>query len=257
MPLQALEAPLRNLITKMADDELILGHRNSAWTGLGPILEEDIAFSSMAQDKIGHARTLYEILQDKFGETDPDHFAFLRKEKDFKCCHLVEMPIGEYDFSLMRHFLFDFAETVRYESLGESTFEPFRQLSGKIRGELKYHTLHAREWIRQLGTGTEESHIRMQRELENCFPFAAGIFEPLGGFEQLLIDEKIYCGEKTLYERWLARIHPVLIQASLDLPDVDRVHPVIGGRQGFHTEYLQPLLDEMSEVYRLDPQAEW
>ncbi len=96
---------ITELITKMADDELILGHRNSEWTGLGPIMEEDIAFSSMAQDKIGHAWALYRILQEQLEGEDPDQFAFMRTENDFKCCHLVEMPIGTYDFSLMRHFL--------------------------------------------------------------------------------------------------------------------------------------------------------
>ncbi|MGH2642786.1 MAG: 1,2-phenylacetyl-CoA epoxidase subunit PaaC [Chitinophagaceae bacterium] len=249
--------PIKNLITKMADDELILGHRNSEWTGLGPILEEDIAFSSMAQDKIGHALALYEILHEQFNEKKPDNFAFLRNEKEYKCCHLVELPIGEYDFSLMRHFLFDFAEMVRYENLADSSFEPFRLLSKKIRGELKYHTLHAQEWIKQLGNATEESHARMQQELNHCFPPAAGIFEPSKEFEQPLMDEKIYSGEKKLYEQWLDKIFSVLTQASLNLPEIDKVQPVFGGREGYHTEYLQPMLDEMSEVYKLEPDTNW
>lgn len=241
----------------MADDELILGHRNSEWTGLGPILEEDIAFSSMAQDKIGHALALFEILNEQFGEKDPDHFAFLRNEKEYKCCQLVEFPIGEYDFSLMRHFLFDFAEIVRYENMAESSFGPFRLLSKKIRGELKYHTLHAQEWIKQLSNATDESHARMQQELDHCFPLAAGIFEPAKDFEQQVIDEKIYPGEKKLYECWLDKIYPVLTLSSLNLPDTDKMQPAFGGREGYHTEYLQPLLDEMHEVYKLDPNASW
>ena len=97
---------LKDLIFRMADDQLILGHRNSEWTALGPILEEDIAFSSMAQDKLGHSLALYQVLN-KLGEAEPDTLAFTREEKDFKCCHLVEYPIGDYAFSLMRHFLFD------------------------------------------------------------------------------------------------------------------------------------------------------
>ncbi|TAN18408.1 MAG: phenylacetate-CoA oxygenase subunit PaaI [Chitinophagaceae bacterium] len=248
---------IKDLITKMADDELILGHRNSEWTGLGPILEEDIAFSSMAQDKIGHALALYEILHEQFDEKDPDHYAFLRNEKEYKCCHLVEFPIGEYDFSLMRHFLFDYAEMIRYETLANSSFEPFRLLSKKVKGELKYHTLHAEEWIKQLGNATDESHARMQQELNHCFPLAAGIFEPAKEFESQLMDEKIYPGEKKLYELWLDKIYSVVTQASLNLPDIGKVQPVFGGREGYHTEYLQLLLDEMSEVYKLDPGANW
>ena len=240
----------------MADDELILGHRNSEWTGLGPIMEEDIAFSSMAQDKIGHAWALYRILQEQLGGEDPDQFAFIRTEKDFKCCHLVEMPIGTYDFSLVRHFLFDHAEAVRYESLQQSSFEPLQQLSKKLKGELKYHTLHADAWIMQLCKAGGESYERVQATLAQCFPLAAGIFEP-GLDEQGLIDAGIYPGEKELYERWLNDIYPVLVKASLNLPEPATVQPQYGGRYGKHTPHLQPLLQEMGEVFRLDPTANW
>ena len=97
---------LKDLLFKMADDALIIGHRNSEWTGIGPMLEEDMAFSSMAQDKIGHAIALYNILHEVLGEADPDTLGFKREAKQFKCCQFVELPIGEYDFSLIRHFLF-------------------------------------------------------------------------------------------------------------------------------------------------------
>ena len=137
---------LARMLTAMADDALIQGHRNSEWTGLGPIMEEDIAFSSMAQDKIGHAWALYRILQEDLGGQDPDAFAFLRNEKDYKCCHFVEHPNGEYDFSLMRHFLFDHAEAIRYQQLRNSSFAPLRPLAEKLKGEIKYHTLHANAW---------------------------------------------------------------------------------------------------------------
>src|SRR6185295_955487 len=113
---------VKELILKMADDALIMGHRNSEWTGLGPILEEDIAFSSMAQDKIGHALALYTIMHEQFGGETPDITAYQREEKKFRCCHLVEFPIGEYDFTIARHFLFDHAEMLRYELLTQSSF---------------------------------------------------------------------------------------------------------------------------------------
>lgn len=248
---------LKDLIIKMADDELILGHRNSEWTGLGPVMEEDIAFSSMAQDKIGHAWALYRIYHEELGGEDPDHFAFLRPEKAFKCSQLVEMPNGEYDFSLMRHFLFDQAETVRYESLQESSFESFRMLSRKIKGELKYHTLHADAWILQLCRAGEESFARMQQALNHTIHLAAGIFEPSLIYETTLVADNVYPGEAVLYERWLDRIYPVLVQASLNLPEISTIAPVYGGRQGFHTPYLQPLLTEMSEVFNLDTEAGW
>ncbi|MET3875182.1 1,2-phenylacetyl-CoA epoxidase subunit PaaC [Chitinophaga sp. OAE865] len=250
-------AALTDLIIKMADDELIQGHRNSEWTGLGPVMEEDIAFSSMAQDKIGHAWALYRTLHEDLGGRHPDAFAFLRPEKEFKSSHLVEMPNGEYDFSLMRHFLFDQAEAIRYESLQDSSYEPLRLLSKKVKGELKYHTLHANAWIMQLSQAGEESYNRMQQALNQAFALAAGIFEPSQEYEEVLIADKVYPGEQVLYQRWLDRVYPVLVKASLNLPEISDIVPVYGGRQGIHTPYLQPLLKEMSEVFNLDTEASW
>lgn len=248
---------LTDLIIKMADDELIQGHRNSEWTGLGPVMEEDIAFSSMAQDKIGHAWALYRNLHEDLGGQHPDAFAFLRPEQEFKSSHLVEMPNGEYDFSLMRHFLFDQAEAIRYESLQDSSYEPLRLLSKKVKGELKYHTLHANAWIMQLSRAGEESYHRMQLALNEAFPLAAGIFEPSQEYEEALIADKVYPGEQVLYQRWLDRVYPVLVKASLNLPEISDIVPAYGGRHGRHTPHLQPLLKEMSEVFKLDTEASW
>lgn len=242
------------LITQMADDELIIGHRNSEWTGLGPVMEEDIAFSSMAQDKIGHAWALYKILEEHFGGDDPDRVAFLRPATAFRCCHLVELPIGAYDFSLMRHFLFDHAEAVRYNNLYQSSFTPLQQLARKVKGELKYHTLHADAWILQLCKAGGESHIKMQAALDDCFQLACGIFEP-GEGDVLLAEEKIYPGEAALYETWIGNISRVLQEAGLTLPE--RTAPVYGGRKGLHTPHLEVLLEEMGEVFRQDPAATW
>src|SRR5688572_33396134 len=114
---------LKELLYKIADDQLILGHRNSEWTGFGPLLEEDIAFSSMAQDKIGQSYALFQILHE-LGEQAPDTVAFTRNAAQFHNCILVELPNGEYDFSLVRHFLFDTAEALRFESLSQSSFQP-------------------------------------------------------------------------------------------------------------------------------------
>lgn len=253
------EAAITDLITRLADDAVIIAHRNSEWTGLGPILEEDIAFSSIAQDKLGHAQALYNILHTNFGHPDPDTIAFTRDESHFRCCHLVELPIGDYAFSLMRHFLYDAAEWVRYEALESSTFLPLAQLARKIKGEIKYHMFHAKTWVVQLGAqGNEESHARMQSALNETFALALGMFEP-SEFDSELASGGTYPGEEEIRQRWLEFISPVLQQATLQLPAVEEIDHAAGrgGRKGYHTEHLQPMLNEMTEVYRIDHTAEW
>lgn len=246
---------LKDLLYKMADDQLIIGHRNSEWTGFGPVLEEDIAFSSMAQDKIGQSQALYQLLHE-LGEAEPDIVAFTRNAAQFHCCQLVELPIGEYDFSLIRHFLFDHAELIRFEMLAESSYQPLAKLARKVKGEIKYHVMHANTWIKQLGSANEESIGRLQKSLELALPFALGIFEESAFAEELAVDGT-FAGEKELQSRWEERVQDVIKKTALQLPNLSALQPIYGGRKGQHTEHLQPLLEEMSEVFRLDPTAEW
>ena len=248
---------IKPFLYRIADDALMIAHRNSEWTGLGPILEEDIAFSSIAQDKLGHSLAVYSILHEEFGEEDPDTIAFTRNEKDFTCCHLVELPIGDYAFSLTRHLLFDLAEQLRYEMLENSSLESLAKVARKVKGEIKYHLFHAVTWVIQLGAkGNEESKARTQTALNETFPLALGIFEP-GDQDDILTREGIFEGEEVLKEKWLTALGSIIEEAGLILPDVAQVEPVYGGRKGYHTEHLQPLLDEMTEVFRIDANAEW
>jgi ring-1,2-phenylacetyl-CoA epoxidase subunit PaaC len=247
---------LKDLLYRMADDALILGHRNSEWTGIGPILEEDLAFSSMAQDKIGHAFALYNLLHTYAGEADPDTLGFKRKENEFKCCQFVELPIGEYDFSLIRHFLFDHAELLRYEFLTQSSFQPLAQLAKKIKGEVKYHVMHADTWVIQLSNGTEESKARMQSALNDCLPYALAMFEKTET-EAEIISEGLFVGEDELKKAWLNSISPILEKAKLSLPETKEEKIKYGGRKAYHSEYLSPLIAEMTEVVNIDPDAEW
>ncbi len=246
---------IKEFLYKIADEQLIIGHRNSEWTGLGPILEEDIAFSSIAQDKIGQSLHIYEILH-SLGEAEPDIIAFTRAAKDFKCSQFVEYPIGEYDFSLMRNFLFNHAEMIRFEMLADSSFEPIAKLAKKYRGEVKYHIMHSDTWVKQLGKANDESRARMQSALNDCINLALGIFEE-SEYASVLKELKIFEGEKALQSKWLADIKPVLESAMLKLPDENTQTPAYGGRKGIHTEYLEPMLEEMGAVFRLDPKAEW
>jgi ring-1,2-phenylacetyl-CoA epoxidase subunit PaaC len=249
------EVALKELLYKIADDLLIIGHRNSEWTGFGPLLEEDIAFSSMAQDKVGQSQALYHMLHE-LGEQIPDTVAFTRNSGQFHNCILTELPNGEYDFSLIRHFLFDTSLAIRFELLMNSSFKPLAELAVKVRGEMKYHTLHANTWVKKLGTATEESVSRLQNSLEIALPYALGIFEP-SPFEKEIIAHGFFAGEAEVLKRWKEKITEVLKATKLQLPDLNTITAVYGGRVGKHSEHLQPLLDEMSEVFRIDPTAEW
>jgi ring-1,2-phenylacetyl-CoA epoxidase subunit PaaC len=246
---------LKDLLYKIADDQLILGHKNSEWTGFGPILEEDIAFSSMAQDKVGQSWQMYKLLNE-LGESDPDTVAFMRNADQFHNCQFVELPNGEYDFSLIRHFLFDTAEMIRFNYLAASSYEPLSLLSKKIKGEIKYHTMHANIWMKQLGSATEESIIRLQSSLDYAMPYALGIFEP-SKFEEELIKEGIFRGEEAIKADWLEQVKSILDQTKLTMPVINNLTPVLGGRYGHHTDHLQPMLNEMSEVFNEDPTADW
>ena len=248
-------AALKELLYKMADDLLIIGHRNSEWTGMGPLLEEDIAFSSMAQDKIGQSYALYQMLHD-LGEQPPDIVAFTRNASQFHNCILTELPNQEYDFSLVRHFLFDTADALRWQMLTQSSHEPLAQLARKVQGELRYHTLHANTWIKQLGSATPESVGKLQHSLKEELPHALGMFEE-SPFEEALAADGIFTGEKKLMSAWKAKVEEILGATQLEVPDWKIITPISGGRTGKHSEHLQPMLDEMSEVFRMDPTAEW
>lgn len=249
------ESALKELLYKIADDQLIIGHRNSEWNGLGPILEEDIAFCSMAQDKIGQSLQFYTLLE-KLGEKEPDTIAFTRNANQFHNCQLVELPIGDYEFSLIRHFLFDHAEYIRFNMLSHSSYAPLAELSHKLKGEIKYHIMHANTWIDQLGNSTKEATERMQKALNMAFPYALGIFEE-SKHEGDLISEGLFEGEHLLREKWIEEVDQLIGKTKLILPDLAAETAHLGGRTGEHTEHLQPLLDEMSEVFSIDPTAEW
>lgn len=246
---------IKDLLFKIADDQLILGHRSSEWIGLGPLLEEDIAFASKAQDKVGQSLAFYKLLE-TMGESNPDITAFSRSANNFHNSTFVELPNGEFDFSIIRHFLFDTADFIRFELLSESSYQPLANLANKFKGEIQYHILHANEWMKQLGDADDDTTERMQKALDYALPYALGIFEE-SKFEEELIGLEIFKGEEKLQLKWQERISEVINHTQLSLPDFENQAPEYGGRYGNHTQHLQSLLNEMGEVINSDPNAEW
>ncbi|HFQ94019.1 MAG TPA: phenylacetate-CoA oxygenase subunit PaaI [Anaerolineae bacterium] len=235
-----------------ADDELILGHRDSEWTGHAPILEEDIAFANIAQDEIGHAIVWYELRQALTGET-PDEAAYWRDARAYRNAQLVELPKGDWAVSMLRQYLFDAAEAVWLPRLADSAYQPLAEAAAKMRPEEIYHLRHTAAWVRRLGLGTAESNRRMQAALDYLWRYALQLFAPLPG-EAALAEAGIVPDTAALAAEWRAQVIPFLEDAGLTVPDDDT--PKVTDRSQ-HTEHLVALLGEMQMVARLDPQAAW
>lgn len=249
-------------LTALADDELLLGHRDSEWTGLGPILEEDIAFSSMAQDELGHALVWYGVLE-RLGQPDPNRQAFLRDAADWRNARLVELPRGDYAFSLVRQYLFDLGEAVRYDALAVCRFAPVAEAARKLRQEEKYHLIHGRTYVERLAGATPDSRARLQAALDLVFPYALGLWEAPDG-EPDLVAAGLVPSSATLQATWMQATLPFLQGIGL-VPAAERAGagwaPTVaaesGGRRGVHGPELATLLAAMQGIYRSDPQAVW
>ena len=261
---QLTTQPLHTLLLSLADDEFILGYRNSEWTGIAPMLEEDVAFSSMAQDEIGHARLLYEMLE---AETAirADKIAYARQPNEFLCCRLVEHRRLDWAHAIARQFLYDTADHVRLEALSRSTYDPLRLAAGKIIREEKYHLLHGDMWMSRLATRTEDSRVRLIAALETLWPDALSIFESLPGEESLINDGILPATMADMQAEWLTQIAPYFHNLDIPFPATEdaqgryttNIQPTYGGRRGEHTAEFTELWDEMTSVIRLDPEAVW
>lgn len=238
-------------LTALADDELILAHRDSEWTGHGPILEEDIALSNIAQDELGHATILYGLVEELTGQS-PDQLAFFREAADFRNVQMVERPRGDWAFTMLRQYLFDAYEQVLLTSLSQSTYQPLADAAAKFRGEEMYHLRHTHAWVERLGLGTAESNGRLQAALNELWPLSAQLFNKMP-HDDLLISEGIFPDVGMLKEKWLTIVEPHLALSELQI--TSNQLPVVG--RDDHSAHLADLLAEMQQVARWDPEAEW
>jgi ring-1,2-phenylacetyl-CoA epoxidase subunit PaaC len=256
-----LKQALTQLLLSIADDKLMLGHRNSDWTGLGPILEEDIAFSHLAQDEIAHAQAIYEFLGSLIGAR-ADDLAFGRKPEEYRCATIVEVP-DEFDWAtaLCRQFFCDHFDRVRFDALSNSSLKPLADLSRRIAAEEQIHEEHSDGWMKRLGKGGTESRDRMQKALAAISPSALTLFEPTEGLDQLVMAGVYPVEPSRLFLDWGQSVSDIAAAAGLklSLPPSLASSPFVpkGGRSGVHTADFKPLLDEMCEVYRLEPGAAW
>ena len=159
-------------LLELADDDLVIGWRDSEWTGIAPLLEEDVAFSSIAQNEVGHARALYELLARQHGGS-ADELAFDRAPDEYRCARLVELRLPDWEHTIARHYLYEEADRVRLERLKTSDDAELAGLAAKIDREEVYHRMHARMWFDRL-----EDEPRFSAALEELGPLVAAVVDP-------------------------------------------------------------------------------
>jgi ring-1,2-phenylacetyl-CoA epoxidase subunit PaaC len=202
----------------LADDELVLGWRDSEWTGIAPLLEEDVAFSSIAQNEIGHARAVYELLAG--GDGDADALAFDRKPEEYRCAPLVELHLLEWSRTIARRWLYEVADEIRITALKDDSDAAMSGLAAKIDREEAYHRMHAEMWHGRL-----REEPRFRKAVEELWPYALGVLP--------------------------AELRGELA-ARVGLAEVEAIE------RGTHTEELAPLWEEMTMVRRSAPAgAQW
>ena len=249
----ATHEALAELLLAMADDEFVLGFWDSEWTGIAPMLEEDVAMSSVSQDELGHARAWYELLAGLTG-ADHDAIAFGREPDAYRHAALMNHARTDWAFTIARRFLYEHADAVRLDALARSSYAPVAELAAKMRREETYHLLHFDVWLKRLAEAGGDARQRLEAALTKLLPDAQAVFTPLAGEEKLrqagILPESL----EALRARWLERIRPTL--AALGLPAPSDVPPD-GAARTRRTDDFAWLHSQFTMVARSEVAATW
>ncbi|OKI73855.1 1,2-phenylacetyl-CoA epoxidase subunit PaaC [Micromonospora sp. CB01531] len=231
----------------LGDDALIAAQRLGEWTSRAPEMEEDVALANIALDQLGAARLLLTYAGELEGAgRDEDALAYLRGDREFRNCLLVELPNGDFAVTMAKLFFLAAYQLPLYSALAGCGDERLAAIGAKARKESAYHLDHASLWVRRLGDGTEESHRRMQAAVDQVWPYVHELFTAAPGAP---VDPA------TLRADFDAHVSAVLAEATLTRP-ADGWAPG-GGRDGVHNEHLSYLLAEMQVLHRAHPGAKW
>ena len=245
-----LQQSLIQKLTALADDEIVLSHRLAEWTGHGPILEEDIAIANIAQDELGHA-AVWLGLRKEIDGSDPDQLAFFRDAHGYRSSELVELPKGDWAFTMLRQYLFDLYEALWLNAAQRSTYQLLADAACKLLREERFHLQHTQAWVERLGLGTEESARRTQQALDFLWGYAQQLFVPISG-EELLVAEGMVPNLSELKAHWLELSSKHLHKSGLELPINIGYQPT---SREVHTEHLWSLLAQMQSTARWDSEA--
>jgi len=251
---EATRGALAELLLTLADDEFVLGYWDSEWTGIAPMLEEDVAMSSVSQDEIGHARAWYELLAG-LTDADADRIAYGRAPDEYRHAAIMNHARTDWAFTIARRFLYEHADAVRLEALARSSHAPTAELAAKMRREETYHLLHFDVWLRRLAEAGGESRQRLADALQRLYTDAAAVFTPLAGESLLLASGILPEPLDGLRLGWLAAVTPPL--AGLGLPGpTDAGPPAADGRTRRTADFAW-LHGEMTMVARSEVGATW
>ena len=239
----------------LADNSLILGQRNAEWCGHGPVLEQDIAITNISLDLIGQARNFYQYAATLIGgDATEDSLAYLRKEREFKNCLLVEQPNSDWAQTILRQFFFSQYQYLLFEQLQYSNDKQLAAIAEKSLKEVTYHLRWSSEWVIRLGDGTEESHKRMLKAIDELWRYTGEMFEAVS-YELRAVSEGFGVDVSKLKETWMSKVNEVFSEATLIVPE--KVFMQTGGKVGKHTENLGYILTELQYMQRAYPGCEW
>ena len=242
-------------LLRLGDDRLVLGHRLSEWCGHGPILEEDIAVANIALDLIGEASLLLKLAASIEGKgRDEDALAYLRDAIEFRNSLIVELPKGDFGFTIVRQFLFSVYSMLQMDALQKSVNADLAGIAAKALKETRYHVRHSAQWVVTLGDGTTESHQRVQQSLDDLWRYTGELFIADDVDRQIAANGE-GVDPSTLEGAWRNQVLSVLDRAGLRVPDAGYMQQ--GGRAGRHTEHLGHMLSEMQILARSHPGASW
>lgn len=249
------EVPLLRFTLQRADDALVLGHRLSEWCGHAPLMEEDLALSNTALDLIGQATALYRYAAEVEGAgRTEDAYAYFRTDRDFGNLLLLERPNGDFADTIARLFLYAAFIEPYWQRMTASTDATLAAIAAKARKEAAYHVRHAGEWLIRLGDGTEESHARAQRAIDDLWPYTGELFTASAA-EASLVEGGVAIDPASLRDGWRQAVAAALAQATLTMPSDGWMQS--GGRDGRHSEHLGPMLAEFQSLARSHPGATW
>ena len=250
-----MSAAFFEYLLRLGDDRLVLGHRTSEWCGHGPILEEDIALTNIALDLVGEANLLLQRAGQVEGKgRDQDALAYLRNDREFRNALMVELPRGDFGYTIVRQFLFSTYALRQWEALTSCADADLAGIAAKAVKESRYHVRHSAEWLARLGDGTDESHARAQDALDDLWRYT-GEFFMTDAVEQKLVKQKLAVDSSTLEAAWKRDVAETVARATLRLPADGYMQR--GGRTGFHSEHLGHMLAEMQVLPRTHPGATW